>query len=178
MKRKRKRRVAMSNVFVYRWVEISRGEETWYGSFTRYEQALSRKKGYEEAVIGGLVFCTYASGPLLLYTDDTKGTAFEIASDITMRRIRESSQGGSLASGLNKAGLSVDAAKRVLGGLSEDVGIMANPDNAGKFHLLRVSLHTGKDDRLYELDHGRWRYGGSGVYALLKREYETWGKGG
>jgi hypothetical protein len=167
----------MGSVFVYRWVEISRGEETWYGSFARYEQALSRKKEYKEAVIDGLVFCAYASGPLLLYTDDTKGIAFEIAPDSTMRHIFRSSRDGSLASGLYAVKINTGVAKRVLDALSEDVGIMANPDNAGKFHLLRVSLHRGKDDYFYVLEHGRWRYGVGDVYPLLRREYELWGKG-
>jgi hypothetical protein len=167
----------MGNVFVYRWVELLPGEETWYGTLTRYEQALARKKGYEEAELDGLVFCTYADGPLLLYTDDTKGTAFAIAPDITMRRIRESSQDGSLAGGLYAAKVNTGVTRQALGEMAGAVGIMANPGNAGKFHFLRVSLHTGKDDRLYELDHGRWRYGSGDVYSLLKREYELWGKG-
>jgi hypothetical protein len=166
----------MGSVFVYRWVEVSRGE-TWYGSFTRHKMALSRKKGYEEAEIDGLVFCSYANGPLLLYTDDTKCIAFSLASESIMRRIRDSSRDGSLVSGLYAVEIKVDAARRALDRMTEEVGIMANPDNAWKFHLLRITLHTGKDSHFYEMDHGRWRYGVGDVYLLLRREYELWGKG-
>jgi hypothetical protein len=166
----------MGRVFIYRWVEMSRTKKTWYGSFTRHIQALSRKKGYEEAAIGGLVFCTYKDGPLLLYVDDTKEAAFQLTSEITMRNIREVSEDGSLADGLHKAGIKIDVATQTLNTMIEEVGIMANPDNVGKFHLLRISLDKGKDGRLYQLDHGRWQYGDVGVYSLLTREYEAWGK--
>jgi hypothetical protein len=166
----------MRSVFVYRWVELAQMESTWYGSMTRYEMALSRKKGYEEAVFGELVFCTYSSGPLLLYTDGAGEAAFEIAGEKCVDHIREKSADGSLRNGLDRCGLNTGVAAEYLQRLTGEAGFMANPFNTGKFHFLRISLYKGKNNSLYEYDHGSWRYGDPEVYRLLEREYESWGR--
>jgi hypothetical protein len=164
----------MRSVFVYRWIELSQWD-TWYGTMTRYETALSRKKGYEEAVIDGLVFCTYALGPLLLYTDNTREAAFEMAGEKRVCSIREKAVNGELRDGLIQYGINCTVAKRELRSREKEAGIMANPANMERFHFLRISLHKGKDDQLYEYDRGYWRYGAGDVYRQLEKEYRAWG---
>jgi hypothetical protein len=167
----------MSGVFVYRWIELSEIGGTWYGSLTRYRQHLLRKKGYEEACFDGMLFCTYSGGPLLLYAGDGRGEVFEMASEKRLACMREMFQGGCLGDVLKRGRVNLDVARKTLGRLTEDVGFMSNPANAEKFHFLRVSIHAGKDNMLYECDHGKWRSGGEDVYELLEGEYEHWGKG-
>jgi hypothetical protein len=164
----------MRSVFVYRWVELLYGD-TWYGSMTRYETALSRKRGYEEAVFDELIFCAYSAGPLLLYTDSAREAAFEVAGEKRVEFIREKAANGELRDGLIRCGINLDAAKTELQRSIKEVGVMTNPANAGRFHLLRISIHKGKNNMLYEYNHGRWWYGKDAVYRLLEREYKAWG---
>jgi hypothetical protein len=164
----------MNNVFIYRWVELLQ-DDTWYGSVSRYEMALSRKKGYEEAVFGNLVFCTYVEGPLLLYTDGEKAAAFELAGEKRVRAIREKTAGGSLWAGLATCGINCRVAEEAMLDKAGKVGVIANPANMERFHFLHISLNKGKNNALYEYDHGRWRYGSDDVYRLLAHEYKTWG---
>jgi hypothetical protein len=165
----------MKNVFVYRWVELLQ-DDTWYGSITRYETALFRKKGYEEAVIDGLIFCTYASGPLLLYTGNTREAAFEIAGEKRVCSIREKSVNGRLRDGLVQCSINCAVAEEELQRLTKATGSIANPANMERFHFLRISLYKRKDSLLYVYDHGRWQYEGDDVYRRLVWEYESWGK--
>jgi hypothetical protein len=171
-----------SSVFVYRWVEFrpdeTGGKISWYGNMARYKMAVSRKKGYEEAEIDGLIFAAwkdlrYGHGPVAVYSGQACTAAFAITSEKDTGRIYAMSPDHTLKGGLLAAGINMDAVRNTIKRHKEDIGSMADRANLKKFHLLRISLHTGDKDEgngLYEAAYGRWRYGSKEVYGFL-----TWG---